>query len=275
VAGGADDVGHAAEGLIAHLRAATLRTLGLRAPAIGVPSAHVGTTVAAPAAGVRAAAPIGTAAIAVRARLGPIPLFRVLHAHLEPLDALENLIEFALDVPGSIALCLRESGDSEGQNGEGCNSQHDGTVNTDCGDGFRPRAGFSIIGLVKRIDHVGVAVGDLAAARKIWDLVLGQQPECEEVATQKVKTAMYPCGIELVAPATGDSPISKFLAKRGDGIHHVTLEVDDIEAQLARLKAANVRLINETPTPGHGGCRVAFLHPSSTGGVLVELKENP
>ncbi|MEM8884074.1 MAG: methylmalonyl-CoA epimerase [Planctomycetota bacterium] len=126
---------------------------------------------------------------------------------------------------------------------------------------------------MKRIDHVGVAVGDLARARELWDLVLGQEPDCEEVATQKVNTAMYPCGIELVAPTTGDSPISKFLAKRGDGIHHVTVEVDDIDAHLARLKEAGVRLINETATPGHGGCRVAFLHPAATGGVLVELKE--
>ena len=131
---------------------------------------------------------------------------------------------------------------------------------------------------MKRIDHVGIAVGDLAEARRIWDLVLGQEPDCEEVATQKVETAMYPCGIELVAPTSEESPISKFLAKRGHssgggGIHHVTLEVDDIVAQLARLKSAGVRLINETPTPGHGGCRVAFLHPASTGGVLVELKE--
>jgi len=127
---------------------------------------------------------------------------------------------------------------------------------------------------VKRIDHVGIAVPDLAEARRTWDLVLGQQPETDEVATQKVNAAMYPCGIELVAPTADDSPISKFLAKRGSGIHHVTLEVDDIDAHLARLKEAGVRLINETPTPGHGGCRVAFLNPAATGGVLVELKES-
>jgi methylmalonyl-CoA/ethylmalonyl-CoA epimerase len=136
---------------------------------------------------------------------------------------------------------------------------------------------------VKRIDHVGIAVGDLAEARRIWDLVLGQEPDCDEVPTQKVETAMYPCGIELVAPTSEESPISKFLARLGagtgggtsggGGIHHVTVEVDDIDAHLARLKKAGVRLINETPTPGHGGCRVAFLHPASTGGVLVELKE--
>jgi methylmalonyl-CoA/ethylmalonyl-CoA epimerase len=126
---------------------------------------------------------------------------------------------------------------------------------------------------VKRIDHVGIAVPDLAAARAIWDALLGQDPELEEVATQKVEAASYPCGIELVAPAGPDSPIAKFLAKRGGGIHHVTIEVSDLEAQLQRLKAQGTRLINETPVPGAGGCKVAFLHPSAAAGVLVELKE--
>jgi len=128
---------------------------------------------------------------------------------------------------------------------------------------------------MRSIDHVGVAVGDLAAARRIWDGLLGQEAVEEDVPTQKVRTAMYPCGIELIAPAAGDSPISRFLDKRGGGIHHVTIAVDDIEGQLGRLRAAGVRLINEEPVPGAGGCRVAFLHPSAAGGVLVELKEKP
>jgi methylmalonyl-CoA/ethylmalonyl-CoA epimerase len=126
---------------------------------------------------------------------------------------------------------------------------------------------------VKRINHVGVAVADLDAARAVWDGLLGQEPAVEEVATQKVMAAMYPCGIELIAPTADDSPISKFLAKRGSGIHHVTIEVDDIDAQLARLKEAGTPLINETAVPGAGGYRVAFLHPKAAGGVLVELKE--
>lgn len=126
---------------------------------------------------------------------------------------------------------------------------------------------------MKGIDHVGVAVADLAAARRLWDLVLGQTPECEDVPTQRVRTAMYPCGIELIEPAAADSPIRRFLAQRGGGIHHVTLEVADLERELARLKDAGVRLINESPVPGAGGCRVAFLHPSAAGGVLVELKQ--
>ena len=127
---------------------------------------------------------------------------------------------------------------------------------------------------MKRINHVGVAVPDLAAARAVWDALLGQKPVEEHVETQRVRAAMYPCGIELVAPAAPDSPISKFLDKRGGGIHHVTIEVDDIDAQLARLKDLGVPLINETAVPGAGSCRVAFLHPKAAGGVLVELKEN-
>ena len=126
---------------------------------------------------------------------------------------------------------------------------------------------------MRRIDHVGVAVPDLAAARRVWDLLLDQEPETEDVPTQKVRAASYPCGIELIAPTAPDSPISRFLEKRGGGIHHVTIEVADLDAQLARLKAAGVRLLNETGVPGAGGCRVAFLHPAAAGGVLVELKQ--
>ena len=126
---------------------------------------------------------------------------------------------------------------------------------------------------MKRINHVGVAVDDLSAARAVWDGLLGQEPEVEEVATQRVTAAMYPCGIELIAPTADDSPISKFLKQRGAGIHHVTIEVDDIDGELARLKAAGMALIHETAVPGAGGCRVAFLHPKAALGVLVELKE--
>ncbi len=127
---------------------------------------------------------------------------------------------------------------------------------------------------MKHIDHVGVAVSDLDAAMAVWNGLLGQTPALEEVETQSVKTAIYPCGIELIAP-TGDSgPISKFLATRGDGIHHVTIRVNDIDAHLRRLKAAGVRLINEEATPGAGGCRVAFIHPAATSGVLLELAEH-
>jgi methylmalonyl-CoA/ethylmalonyl-CoA epimerase len=124
---------------------------------------------------------------------------------------------------------------------------------------------------MKHVDHVGIAVSDLAEARKTWDALLGQAPVVEDVPSQKVRTATYPCGVELLEPMSLDSPISRFLAKRGPGIHHVTLAVDDIDAHLARLKAEGVKLVNETPVKGAGGCRVAFLHPVT--GVLVELKE--
>ena len=124
---------------------------------------------------------------------------------------------------------------------------------------------------MKNVDHVGIAVPDLDEARKTWDALLGQVPVVEDVPTQKVKTATYPCGIELVAPSSPESPIARFLGKRGPGIHHVTLAVEDIKAHLARLKAEGVKLVNETPVKGAGGCPVAFLHP--VGGVLVELKE--
>ena len=124
---------------------------------------------------------------------------------------------------------------------------------------------------MKNVDHVGIAVPDLDEARQTWDALLGQVPVLEDVPTQKVRTATYPCGIELVAPSSPESPIARFLGKRGPGIHHVTLAVDDIKAHLARLKAQGVKLVNETPVVGAGGCPVAFLHP--VGGVLVELKQ--
>lgn len=124
---------------------------------------------------------------------------------------------------------------------------------------------------MRKVDHVGIAVADLDEARRTWDALLGQTPVVEDVPTQKVRTATYPCGIELVAPQSPESPISRFLAKRGPGIHHVTLAVDDIAGELARLKSQGVKLVNEAPVKGAGGLPVAFLHP--VGGVLVELKE--
>ena len=101
--------------------------------------------------------------------------------------------------------------------------------------------------------------------------------ETEEVSGQKVRVAMLAIGesrIELLEATSDDSPISKFLAKRGPGIHHIALRVDDIQATLAELKSKGARLIDEEPRTGAGGCLVAFVHPSSTGGVLIELVEN-
>jgi len=251
-------------------------------PATLVPAIAAAATLACGAtAMLTPVAVVGTRAVFVAA---PILMFRAL---FEPLEPMQDLVELLFDAgSGSQSSVtagigsrshthpLRERGADEDEDGECGDSSHEAFVTPDCSHMFRVGGSLTIIGRVKRIDHVGIAVPDLAEARRTWDVVLGQQPETDEVATQKVNAAMYPCGIELVAPTAEDSPISKFLAKRGSGIHHVTLEVDDIDAHLARLKQAGVRLINETPTPGHGGCRVAFLHPAATGGVLVELKES-
>ena len=110
---------------------------------------------------------------------------------------------------------------------------------------------------------------------RFWRDLLGlENVHTEVVEEQKVRVAMLPIGesrIELLEPTSDDSPISKFLDKRGGGIHHVAVEVDDIEATLAKLKAGGARLIDESPRIGAEGCLVAFVHPASTGGVLLEL----
>ena len=127
------------------------------------------------------------------------------------------------------------------------------------------------------IDHIGVAVSDMSEALAFYRDALGleiEQPE--EVASQRVRAHFIPAGaaaIELLEATSDDSPIAKYLAKRGPGIHHITLRVDDIAAALARLKARGVRLIDEAPRPGAHGSLVAFIHPSSAHGVLVELKQ--
>jgi len=128
-----------------------------------------------------------------------------------------------------------------------------------------------------KIDHIGIATNDIEQLASIYRDALGLNVvETEEVASQKVRVAMLPVGesrIELLEATADDSPISKFLAKRGPGIHHVAFNVDDIRAALAELKSKGARLIDEEPRTGAGGCLVAFIHPSSTGGVLIELVE--
>jgi methylmalonyl-CoA epimerase len=127
------------------------------------------------------------------------------------------------------------------------------------------------------LDHIGIAVGDLAEALMFYRDALGLEVEApEEVATQRVRAHFIPvgaCAIELLEATAEDSPIAKYVAKRGPGIHHITLRVDDIRAALARLKEKGVRLIDDAPRPGAHGSLVAFIHPSSAHGVLVELKE--
>ena len=130
-----------------------------------------------------------------------------------------------------------------------------------------------------KIDHIGIATNGIDDAARFYLESLGLQIEhVEEVASQKVRVAMLPLGesrVELLEPTSDDSPISKFLAKRGPGIHHIAVQVQDIRASMAELKEKGARLIDEQPRTGAGGCLVAFIHPSSTGGVLLELVEHP
>jgi methylmalonyl-CoA/ethylmalonyl-CoA epimerase len=127
------------------------------------------------------------------------------------------------------------------------------------------------------LDHIGIAVADLAQALAFYRDALGLDVEApEEVPSQRVRAHFVPVGdatIELLEPTAADSPIAKFIAKRGPGVHHVTLRVDDIREALGRLKARGVRLIDDAPRDGAGGALIAFVHPASTHGVLVELKQ--
>lgn len=127
------------------------------------------------------------------------------------------------------------------------------------------------------IDHIGIAVADLEASLTFFRDALGLELEApEEIASQRVRAHFVPAGeamLELLEATAGDSPIAKYVATRGPGLHHVALRVDDIVAALAELKAKGVRLIDETPRPGAHGSLVAFIHPASTHGVLVELKQ--
>jgi methylmalonyl-CoA/ethylmalonyl-CoA epimerase len=125
------------------------------------------------------------------------------------------------------------------------------------------------------LDHIGIAVRSLDAA-KIYEAMGLTIDHVETVTTQSVKTAFLSVGdsnLELLEPTGPESPIAKFIEKRGEGIHHLCFRVDDIEEHLARLKEQGFRLINETPVPGAHGCRVAFLHPAAGNGVLIELSE--
>src|SRR5215216_3730055 len=126
-----------------------------------------------------------------------------------------------------------------------------------------------------KINHLGIATKDISEALKFWENALGlENVQTETVEDQKVRLAMLPIGesrIELLEPTSEDSPISKFLEKRGGGLHHIAVEVEDINAALARLKKNGMRLIDEEPRIGAEGCLVAFVHPSASGGVLLEL----
>jgi methylmalonyl-CoA/ethylmalonyl-CoA epimerase len=125
------------------------------------------------------------------------------------------------------------------------------------------------------LDHIGIAVRSLEVA-KIYESLGLSVDHVETVETQRVKTAFLSVGdsnLELLEPTSPDSPVAKFIEKRGEGIHHICFRVDDIDAHLERLKSEGYRLINESPVPGAHGCRVAFLHPAAGNGVLIELSE--
>jgi len=130
-----------------------------------------------------------------------------------------------------------------------------------------------------KIDHIGIATRGIDETARFWREALDLDiTETEEVAEQKVRVAMLAIGesrIELLEATSDDSPISKFLEKRGPGIHHIAVRVDDIRGTLAELKQKGARLIDAEPRVGAGGCLVAFVHPSSTGGVLLELVQQP
>ena len=127
------------------------------------------------------------------------------------------------------------------------------------------------------LDHIGIAVKDLNAALAFYRDALGLDIEApEEVASQRVRAHFVPVGeakLELLEATAADSPIAKYVDKRGPGLHHITLRVDDIVAALAQLKAHGAKLIDEQPRPGAEGSLVAFVHPASAHGVLVELKQ--
>ena len=127
----------------------------------------------------------------------------------------------------------------------------------------------------KKISHIGIAVTSIEEATPYYRDVLGMEFEgTEVVAEQKVKVAFFVVGesrVELLEPTAADSPVARFLEKNGPGVHHVAYEVDDLELRLAQLKAAGVRLIDESPRMGAHSTQIAFLHPKASGGVLTEL----
>jgi len=129
--------------------------------------------------------------------------------------------------------------------------------------------------MVTKVDHIGIAVSNLEESLKLYTEVLGLKLHgTETVEEQKVKVAFLPLGdteIELLESTAPDGPIAKFIETKGQGIQHIAYRVKDIEKALAEMKAKGIRLIDETPRYGAGGAKIAFLHPKSTNGVLIEL----
>lgn len=129
--------------------------------------------------------------------------------------------------------------------------------------------------MANRIDHLGIAVRDLGASEALFETLLGSVSQGREVVeSEGVEVSFFQVGesrFELLAATGPESPIQKAIDKRGEGIHHVALAVDDIDAEVARLQAAGFQFVGAAPRPGAGGHRVAFVHPKSANGILIEL----
>ena len=130
--------------------------------------------------------------------------------------------------------------------------------------------------MIRRVDHVGIAVRSIEESRRLYEALGLQVEEIEEVPSEGVRVALIPCGetrIELLEATSESSPIHRFLEKRGPGIHHLCLSTDDVGADQDRLAAEGYRVLRDEATRGAGGCWVQFVHPGSTGGVLLELSQ--
>jgi methylmalonyl-CoA epimerase len=136
----------------------------------------------------------------------------------------------------------------------------------------------TIVGSGRKIDHIGIAVRSIQEVLELYEGALELRVSgYEDVEEQGVRVAMIPIGesrIELLEPLRADSPVEKFMSKRGEGIHHISVCVDNIESALERFKAAGIRLIDSTPKRGAGNSRIAFIHPAGMHGVLLELVEH-
>ena len=130
-------------------------------------------------------------------------------------------------------------------------------------------------GRMRKIEHIGIAVKDLSTSNALFEKLFGQPPyKMEEVASEGVKTSFFKSGpnkIELLEATREDSPIAKYIEKKGEGIHHIAFDVDDIHSEIARLREEGFIVLNETPKKGADNKLVAFLHPKTTNGVLIEL----
>jgi methylmalonyl-CoA/ethylmalonyl-CoA epimerase len=137
----------------------------------------------------------------------------------------------------------------------------------------------TIMPAIKRIDHVAILIDDIESSLNFWRDALGLDvANIEDIPAEQSQIVFLPLGsseIELVRPTTGDSGLARYLEKRGPGMHHICLEVDDIEAMMSQLISKGIELIQETPAVGLGGRKYAFIHPKSSCGVLVELYELP